>query len=423
MVVPVPVVLHEGGRQDPARRRVRPRRLAVGAPPGRVLGAGSLPAAGGLRAAEMASGGAAPCRRRRRRSAARDLGVTIEAQFVVGEYEIADPVGQGLDRARDLAARRTTTTSPRARPRRWRPTCATSRSSSWPRSTSRRSSATPDGVVQLSPLRFAFDTDELRLPVRLGLLNASGQAGPDRLHPAPERALRGGQLPQRLHPDQPRGGRRGPQELRRVLRRAVRRHHRAAWGARRWSPSTRGRRPRCDPCPAPPLQPRIWRPWASTCSTVRPSARAAASAGAPVPTRTRLRWLGQLGADPPARPLQHRDPVGGSGLPRGQAGDRRPRQLQRHQRRRGRPGERRRRINNFQGRYIIRHYWKGPVACKQPVYDSWGGPPGRRGEPDADRGQGPGPRAAGQGGAAQARCARRCRCWASRGTPPPRRRK
>jgi len=33
-------------------------------------------------------------------------------------------------------------------------------------------------------------------------------------------------------------------------------------------------------------------------------------------------------------------------------------------------------INNFQGRYIIRHYWNGPVACQSPQYDNWGGPPG-----------------------------------------------
>jgi hypothetical protein len=33
-------------------------------------------------------------------------------------------------------------------------------------------------------------------------------------------------------------------------------------------------------------------------------------------------------------------------------------------------------VNNFQGRYIIRHYWDKPVACKEPHYDQWGGPPG-----------------------------------------------
>jgi hypothetical protein len=31
--------------------------------------------------------------------------------------------------------------------------------------------------------------------------------------------------------------------------------------------------------------------------------------------------------------------------------------------------------NNFQGRYIIRHYWEGKVACKDPRYGVWGGPP------------------------------------------------
>ena len=32
-------------------------------------------------------------------------------------------------------------------------------------------------------------------------------------------------------------------------------------------------------------------------------------------------------------------------------------------------------VNNFQGRYIIRHYWTGPVACENPLCGSWGGPP------------------------------------------------
>ena len=32
-------------------------------------------------------------------------------------------------------------------------------------------------------------------------------------------------------------------------------------------------------------------------------------------------------------------------------------------------------LNNFQARYIIRHAWTGPVACKNPVYGRWGGPP------------------------------------------------
>src|SRR5690606_26140868 len=31
--------------------------------------------------------------------------------------------------------------------------------------------------------------------------------------------------------------------------------------------------------------------------------------------------------------------------------------------------------DNFQARYIIRHYWDGPVNCANPVFGRWGGPP------------------------------------------------
>jgi len=32
--------------------------------------------------------------------------------------------------------------------------------------------------------------------------------------------------------------------------------------------------------------------------------------------------------------------------------------------------------NNFQARYVIRHPWTGPIACKQPRRGVWGGKPG-----------------------------------------------
>jgi MYXO-CTERM domain-containing protein len=31
--------------------------------------------------------------------------------------------------------------------------------------------------------------------------------------------------------------------------------------------------------------------------------------------------------------------------------------------------------NNFQGRYAMRHEWKGPIECEAPVRGRWGGPP------------------------------------------------
>jgi len=37
-------------------------------------------------------------------------------------------------------------------------------------------------------------------------------------------------------------------------------------------------------------------------------------------------------------------------------------------------------VNNFQGRYAIRHEWTGPIKCDKPVRKRWGGPPS--GQPD-----------------------------------------
>jgi MYXO-CTERM domain-containing protein len=39
-------------------------------------------------------------------------------------------------------------------------------------------------------------------------------------------------------------------------------------------------------------------------------------------------------------------------------------------------GARKDQINNFQGRYAIRHEWTGPIACASPRRHIWGGPPG-----------------------------------------------
>jgi hypothetical protein len=38
-------------------------------------------------------------------------------------------------------------------------------------------------------------------------------------------------------------------------------------------------------------------------------------------------------------------------------------------------GSRKDGVNNFQGRYAIRHPWKGPVKCANPQRGIWGGPP------------------------------------------------
>nr|MBA3539512.1 MYXO-CTERM sorting domain-containing protein [Deltaproteobacteria bacterium] len=32
-------------------------------------------------------------------------------------------------------------------------------------------------------------------------------------------------------------------------------------------------------------------------------------------------------------------------------------------------------VNNFQGRYAVRHEWTGPIKCDKPMRYRWGGPP------------------------------------------------
>ena len=55
--------------------------------------------------------------------------------------------------------------------------------------------------------------------------------------------------------------------------------------------------------------------------------------------------------------------------------------------------------NNFQGRYIIRHYWTGPVACADPNFGRWGGPPGEQGSSPSVMGN-PSPNTSQNGGEA-----------------------
>ena len=39
-------------------------------------------------------------------------------------------------------------------------------------------------------------------------------------------------------------------------------------------------------------------------------------------------------------------------------------------------------VNNFQGRYVIRHAWEGELACEDPQRGRWGGPPANHAAPD-----------------------------------------
>ena len=164
-----------------------------------------------------------------------------------------DPVGDGLVGPRDLAARRSTTTSRRAPSRRCGRTSRQDRSSSSPRSTPKKVQRDAQGVVQLSPLRFHYDTDELALPVRLGLLNAGGKQDLIVYIIHPTSRFEVANYTNVIHPDELRRratacARTSPRSTRRCSTRPSRR---CAQGAvvteYAWQTTA------CDPCPTPPL--------------------------------------------------------------------------------------------------------------------------------------------------------------------------
>src|SRR4051812_17344624 len=103
-----------------------------------------------------------------------DLGVTIEAKFVAGEYEVlilSATDSSGLE----TWLRRERYSIPQGAAEALAPYIRDKSKFFVARVDIKKVKRDAQGVVQLSPLRFSFDANELRLPVRLGLLNAGGK--------------------------------------------------------------------------------------------------------------------------------------------------------------------------------------------------------------------------------------------------------
>jgi hypothetical protein len=318
----------------------------------------------------------APAAAPARKAKANDLGVTIEARFTAGEYEVLI-----------LSAKESSGLETWLRLNKYRiPEGAAAALAPYVRDKSKFFVAKVDskkvkrdaqGAVQLSPLRFAFDSNELRLPVRLGLLNANGKQDlivyvihPDTRFEVANYA--NAFIPTNLEvADQVRQSFGSfyaelfDATIDRLAGKAVVTEY--AW-------QTTG----CDPCPVPPLTPSdlatLGMDVIEPGSVVVPS-----KPGAPNPPRVAPRPFFGGGASWVLTRLHTRyskqtlsedlvfrqaPPVRGGRAKRdGTSGD-------------AGASVEMDGTNNFQGRYIIRHYWTGPVKCKDPRYNAWGGPPG-----------------------------------------------
>ena len=225
----------------------------------------------------------------------------------------------------------------------------------------------------LSPLRFHYDSDAFNLPVRLGLINSAGTQ--DLVVTILARGQRyevanydNVAVPTNVDvSDSTRGD--FASFYAALFDQTIQRHPRSVVTEYSWAAAS------CDPCPTPPLQ-------ASDLMTlgadVLPSTAPAPQTGAGAPllrptplmpwqvangfviTRLHARYAKTtLGDDlyfRAAPPI-----VGGREFVQTDG------KLEQ--------GARPDATNNFQARYVIRHPWTGPIACKNPRRGVWGGPP------------------------------------------------
>jgi hypothetical protein len=400
MVVPVPVVLHkenvktlpfdvfdrvdslsaprlvEYWEQDPCR----PPEPPMPAP-------ASAPMAGGAMEED------APRKR--------DLGVKVEAKFVAGEYQIvilSATDSSGLE----TWLRQEKYSIPQGAAAALAPYIRDKSKFFVARVDIKKVARDAQGVVQLSPLRFFFDANELRLPVRLGLLNAGGKQDliVYILHPASRFEVANYAntfIPTNLEVAD--GVRNNfPAFFAELFDATVEKMGRKvvvteyAW-------QTTG----CDPCPTPPLSANdlatLGLDVLEGIGAVAPSSPNAPGPGAPA-RRGRGRFFGggpswvltrlhaRYSKETLSEDLIFREAkpaMGGRANWNGTNGDEGASVSQTTE-----SG-----INNFQGRYIIRHYWDKPVACQSPQYDQWGGPPANsniRATPTAAKGLASAPR-------------------------------
>jgi MYXO-CTERM domain-containing protein len=286
----------------------------------------------------------------------RDYGVTIEAKFTVGEYNIvilSAKESTGLDRyLRDQKYQIPKGAEPLLRP------YVEGGSKFFVAKVDPKKVRFENGQAMLSPLRFHYDSEEFSLPIRLGLANAKDKQDllVNILAPGQRYEVanyKNATIPTNLDVKDEVRGRFG-EFYAALFDRTVERNPGAVITEYAWDASS------CDPCPGPVLDDNDF--------TVLGADVLGSGSGNDgddgfdgfVLTRLHARY-GKDGA-PNDLVFRAAAPI---------AGGREERDDQGRLEERAHSDE----TNNFQGRYAIRHAWAGPIACENPSRGRWGGPP------------------------------------------------
>jgi hypothetical protein len=354
MVVPVPVVLHEGDvktlgaevfahveqmgaprlveywEQDPCQPDYPREEMAMPAP------------------TAMAAADSKPMDKA-------DLGVKIEAKFTVGEYQIlilSAKDSTGLD----TWLRQEKYTIPAGAEPLLRP-YVESGMKFFVAKVDPKKVKFVDGRAALSPLRFHYDSEDFALPIRLGLANSSGTqdlivnilAPGQRYEVANAKNVT---IPTNLDVKEGVKGKFGAFYAA-LFDRTLEKNPGAVVTEYAWQATT------CDPCPGPALD---GSDFATLGADVLDGAKDKPTAyynNDFVLTRLHARYGKDLKDD---LVFKNAPPIVGGREFVQSAG-----KLE--------EGSRPDSQNNFQGRYAIRHEWTGAITCAAPVRGKWGGPP------------------------------------------------
>ncbi|MFO0586581.1 MAG: DUF2330 domain-containing protein [Polyangiaceae bacterium] len=289
----------------------------------------------------------------------REKGVTIEAQFEVGEYEVvilSATDSTALDKwLRDNKYKIPEGAEPYLRP------YVAEGSKFFVAKVNIAKVKMVDGRAVLSPLRFHYDSEKFTLPIRLGLINA-GEAQDLIVNILSKKTrYEVSNYPNVVIPtnlDVSDATRKSFGSFYAALfDETLKQKPGAAVTEYAWDAGT------CDPCPGPVVTQQDVLTLGGDVTSKNKSEEAdniRAPARGVVLTRLHMRYSKEaLGEDlvfKEAPPIlggrEFHDEKGG--LEQGALLSSR---------------------NNFQARYIIRHPWTGPIECKEPVRGRWGGPP------------------------------------------------